>query len=80
MILKTDKQPYFFEVELKQTVGRSEILTAMDVKSPIEIATAPQLTGGYARYMHTGTFIFRGNKQLIYDNLPGHCRKKKFKS
>lgn len=46
MILKTDKHQYFFEVELKQTAGTRGMLTAKDVKSSIEIATAPQFKGG----------------------------------
>ena len=46
MILKTDKHQYFFEVEFKQTAGTRGMLTAKDVKSSIEIATAPQFKGG----------------------------------
>ena len=46
MILKTDKHPYFFEVELKQTVGRRGMLTAKDIKCAIEIATAPEFKAG----------------------------------
>ena len=41
MINKTDKHQYFFEVELKRTVGRKGKLTAKDAGAAIEIATAP---------------------------------------
>ena len=46
MIIKTDKHQYFFEVNLKRTVGRKGKLTARDVKAAIEIATAPVFKGG----------------------------------
>ncbi|MFM6925627.1 MAG: OsmC family protein [Ferruginibacter sp.] len=46
MISKTDKHQYFFEVELSRTEGRKGILTAKDVTGSIEIATAPEFTGG----------------------------------
>ncbi len=46
MINKTDKHQYFFEVDLKRTVGRKGKLTARDVKTAIEIATAPVFKGG----------------------------------
>ena len=46
MINKTDKHQYFFEVELKRTVGRKGKLTAKDAGAAIEIATAPVFKGG----------------------------------
>lgn len=46
MITKTDKNQYFFEVEIKRTEGRKGILSANDVKGSIEIATAPEFKGG----------------------------------
>jgi organic hydroperoxide reductase OsmC/OhrA len=46
MITKTDKHQYFFEINLKRTVGRKGKLTARDVKAAIEIATAPVFKGG----------------------------------
>lgn len=46
MISKTDKHQYFFEVELKRTMGRKGMLSAKDVKGSIEVATAPEFKGG----------------------------------
>ncbi|MFZ1304232.1 MAG: hypothetical protein WAT20_04390 [Ferruginibacter sp.] len=46
MINKTDKNQYFFEVNLKRTVGRKGKLTAKDISTAIEIATAPVFRGG----------------------------------
>ncbi len=46
MISKTDKHQYYFEVDLKRTIGRKGIITAKDVMGSIEIATAPQFKGG----------------------------------
>jgi organic hydroperoxide reductase OsmC/OhrA len=48
MITKTDKHQYFFEVNIKRSVGRKGTLTAKNVKPEIEIATAPVFKGGVA--------------------------------
>ena len=46
MITKTDKHQYYFEVALNHTEGSKGILYAKDVKTTIEIATAPEFKGG----------------------------------
>ncbi len=46
MITKTDKHQYFFEVNVKRSVGRKGTITAKNVKPEIEIATAPVFKGG----------------------------------
>jgi organic hydroperoxide reductase OsmC/OhrA len=46
MISKTDKNQYYFEVELSGTEGSKGVLTAKDVQGGIEIATAPEFKGG----------------------------------
>ncbi len=46
MISKTDKNQYFFEVELARTEGRKGMLTAKDIYGAIETATAPEFKGG----------------------------------
>lgn len=46
MVTKTEKHQYYFEVQLNWQEGRKGILTAMDVKDTIKVATPPEFTGG----------------------------------
>lgn len=46
MISKTDKNQYFFEVQLNRLTGRIGQLSAKDVTGTIEVATAPEFKGG----------------------------------
>jgi hypothetical protein len=73
MLNKTDKHQDYFEVQLNWQEGRKGILTASDVKDSIKVATPPECAG----YVEPRTFIFKLAKQLFYDDVPGHCRKKK---
>jgi hypothetical protein len=72
-MLKTEKHQYFFEVQLNWQEVRKGIVTVNDVKDTIKVATPPECAG----YEEPRAFIFKFVKQLLYDNLPGRCGKKK---
>lgn len=46
MIAKTNKQQYYFQVQLNWQEGNKGILTANDVKDTIRVATPPEYSGG----------------------------------
>ncbi|MBS1513364.1 MAG: OsmC family protein [Bacteroidetes bacterium] len=46
MIAKTDKNQFYFQVQLHWQEGRKGIITANDVKDTIRVATPPKFSGG----------------------------------